>query len=43
MPECVVLLRWLLKDKDPEPLIYRVNLLGTGDKDDFFRIVHHPG
>ena len=43
VPECVLLLKWLRNDRNPNPLIYRVKLVGTGRENDFFRIVHHPG
>ena len=42
VPECVLLLKWLQKDKIPEPLNYKVKLLGTGDKNDFFQINYNP-
>ena len=42
IPECVLLLKWQLKDKVPDPLDYKVKLLETGE-DNFFRIVHNPG
>ena len=43
VPECVLLLKWQLKDKAPDPLNYKVKLLGTGEENFFFRIVHNPG
>ena len=39
----MLLLKWKQKDEVPEPLEYKVKLLGTGDEEDFFLIVHHPG
>jgi len=42
IPECVLLLKWKQKSKVPEPLEYKVKLLGTGE-DNFFRIFRHPG
>ena len=42
VPECVLLLKWQLKDKAPDPLDYKVKLLGAAEED-FFRIVHNPG
>ena len=39
----MLLLKWKQKDKVPEPLEYKVKLLGTGDENDFFVMVHHPG
>ena len=42
VPECVLLLKWKQKDKAPDPLDYKVKLLGTGEEN-FFRIVHNPG
>ena len=43
VPECVLLLKWLQKGKDPDPLEYKVKLKGTGVESDFFRIVYDPG
>ena len=43
VPECVLLLEWKQKDKTPEPLSYKVKLKGSGDENDFFRIVFDPG
>ena len=43
VPECVLLLKWLEKDKTPEVLNYKVRLLGTGEEGDFFRILINPG
>ena len=43
VPECVLLLKWLQKDKAPDPLEYKVKLNGTGEESDFFRIVYDPG
>ena len=43
VPECVLLLEWMQKDKAPETLKYKVNLKGTGEESDFFRIVYTPG
>ena len=43
VPECVLLLEWMQKDKAPETLKYKVSLKGTGDESDFFRIVYKPG
>ena len=43
VPECVLLLKWLQKDKDPDPLDYKIELKGTGVESDFFRIVYDPG
>ena len=42
VPECVLLLKWLQKDKAPELLNYKVKLKGTGDENDFFRINYSP-
>ena len=43
VPECVLLLEWKQKDKDPETLKYKVKLKGTREESDFFRIVYNPG
>ena len=43
VPECVLLLKWLQKDKSPVPLEYKVKLDGTGEERYFFRIVCDPG
>ena len=43
VPEWVLLLEWMQNDKPPEPLQYEMNLKGTGEDSDLFRIVHNPG
>jgi len=43
VPECVLLLEWKQKDAAPETLKYKVKLKGTGEENDFFRIVYNPG
>ena len=43
VPECVLLLKWLQKDKTPELLEYKMKLKGTGEEIDFFRILFNPG
>ena len=35
VPECVLLLKWLQKDKTPDPQVYKVKLLKTGKESDF--------
>ena len=43
MPECVLLLKWNQPEKALKPLEYKVKLQGTGDEEDFFLMVYHPG
>ena len=43
VPECVLLLKSFQKDNTPNPLEYKVKLLGTGGENGFFRIFLHPG
>ena len=42
VPECVLLLQWCRKDKTPEPLKFKMKLLGTGMESSFFRILYNP-
>ena len=35
VPECVLLLKWLQKDKTPDPLVCKVKLLEAGKENDF--------
>ena len=43
VPECVLLVKWLQKDKTPEVLSYKMELKGTGEERNFFRILFDPG
>jgi len=43
VPECVLLLEWLHKEKNPDKLEYKVKMQGAKEEKAFFRIFLHPG